>query len=107
MVKYQVLTTAQALDQLQHILDFIIESDSLGKAQIAFEGITEAIEALEVFPNAHSVYQTIKQTEHTYRFKPKWSFNIIYKVEENPPRVIIITIANAKQSKERVEKLLQ
>lgn len=107
MVKYQVITTAQALDQLQNILNYIIENDSLGNAQIAYEGIVEAIASLEVFPNGYSVYRTIKQTAHTYRFVPKWSFNIIYRVEEEPPRVIVITIASAKQSKKTLEKLLE
>ena len=50
MVKYQVITTAQALDQLQSILNYVIENDSLGNAQIAYEGIVEAIASLEVFP---------------------------------------------------------
>ena len=79
MVKYQVITAAQALKQLQSILEYIIENDSFGKAQIAYEGIIETISALEVFPNGHSVYRTVKKTENTYRFIPKISFIFYFR----------------------------
>jgi plasmid stabilization system protein ParE len=107
MVKYKVLTTAEAADQLQNILDYITETDSLGKARIVSKGILGTIKSLKSFPNGYSIYRTIKETKFTYRSIPKWNYLIIYRVEEDPPKVLVVTIASARQSKERIEQLLK
>ena len=107
MVQYKVITVAQALDQLKSILEYIIERDSIGKAQIAHDGIIKTIESLKTMPYRNSVYRTVKKTKKTYRFVPQWSYNIIYRIEDDPPVVNVVTIANASQSSKEIEKYLK
>ncbi len=51
MVQYKVITVAQALDQLQCIIEYIKENDSAGNAKIVYDEIIEAIESLQTMPN--------------------------------------------------------
>lgn len=107
MVQYKVITVAQALDQLQRILEYILEKDSIARAQIVHDGIIVAIESLENMPYRNSVYRTVKKTEKTYRFVPQWSYNIIYRIEDAPPVVNVVTIVKASRSSKEIEKYLQ
>ena len=107
MVQYTVITVAQALDQLQRIVEYITKNDSLGNAKIVNNGIIETIETLKTMPSRNSVYKTVKKTKETYRFIPKWSYNIIYRIEDDPPVVKVVTIAHAAQNPKRIEKLLE
>ncbi len=106
MVQYKVITVAQALDQLQRIIEYIKENQSEGNAQIVYDGILEAIESLQSMPYRNPVYRTIEEKKEAYRYIPKWSFNIIYRIENDPPVVYVVTIAHAAQHRKKIEKLL-
>ena len=107
MVQYKVITVAQALDQLQRIIQYIKENDSVSNAKIVHDGIIEAIESLQTMPYRNSVYRTVKKKKHDYRYQPQWSFNIVYGIENDPPVVYVVTIANAAQNPSKIEALLK
>ena len=106
MAQYEVITTAQALNQLYRIVNYIQGQGSNQNASIVYNGLIEAIESLKTMPNRNPVYRTVKKKQYEYRYQPKWSFNIIYRIEEAPPKVYIVTIAGAAQSRAGIESLL-
>lgn len=107
MVQYKVITVAQALDQLQRIIEYIEENDSESRAKIVYDGIIEAIESFQTMPYRNPVYRTVKKKKHEYRYQPQWSFNIIYRIENDPPVVYVVTIANAARGSSSIEALLE
>lgn len=107
MVRYKVVIVAQALDQLQKIVEYVKENDSEGRARIVHQGIVEAIESLQSMPYRNPAYETTKKLKYSYRYFPKWSFNIIYRVEDDAQAVYVITIVNAAQQRKKVESQME
>lgn len=107
MVRHKVVIVAQALDQLQKIVKYVNENDSEGRSRIVYDGIVGAIESLQTMPYRNSAYETEKKTKYSYRYLPKWSFNIIYRVEDNLKVVYVVTIVNAAQLRRNIEALIE
>ena len=103
MVRHKVVIVAQALEQLLQIVEYVRENDSESRARIVHDGIVEAIESLLSMPHRNPVYETRKKTKYSYRYLPKWSFNIIYRVEDDLQVVYVITIVNAARLRKNVE----
>ena len=55
MAQYEVITTAQALNQLYRIVNYIQVQGSNQNARIVYNGLIEAIESLKTMPNRNPV----------------------------------------------------
>ncbi len=106
MAKYQVVTTFQALDQLAEIEAYLSENRSDETAEYVVDGLIEAIESLENMPTRHPLLRLVEKKEYTYRYAPKWAYKIIFRVEENPPTVFVITIVHSKRDPSWLDDIL-
>ncbi len=106
MAQYKVIITAQALNQLYLIVNDIQKQGSNQNANIVYNGLIETIESLKIMPKRNPVYRTVEKKQYEYRYQSKWSFNIIYGIEEAPPKVYIVTIAGAAQDRVGIESML-
>ncbi|MEM8525263.1 MAG: type II toxin-antitoxin system RelE/ParE family toxin [Bacteroidota bacterium] len=107
MSQYHVVTTFKALEQLTEIEDYLIDNQSVETASYVVEGLIEAIEALQNTPTRHPLLRLIEKKEFTYRYAPKWAYKIIFRVEENPPTVYVITIIHSKQDQTWLDDILR
>jgi len=106
MAQFKVIITPQALNQLYRIVNYIQKQGSNQNATIIYNGLIEAIESLKIMPKRNPVYRTVGKKRYEYRYQPKWSFNIIYRIEEAPPKVYIVTIAAAARDRAGIEAML-
>jgi len=68
-------------------LDYIRRRSSVQQAKNVNRGIQEAIKGLATFPARHQKMEQIGTEQQVYHSFPKWSFLIIYRVEEEVLRV--------------------
>lgn len=106
MAQYKVVTTFQALDQLADIEDYLRENRSEETAEYVVDGLIEAIETLENMPTKHPLLRLIEKKQYTYRYAPKWAYKIVFRVEEHPPMVFVITIVHSKRNPSWLDDIL-
>ncbi|MEL6717825.1 MAG: type II toxin-antitoxin system RelE/ParE family toxin [Bacteroidota bacterium] len=106
MAQYKVVTTFQALEQLSEIEDYLSEYRSTESAEYVVDGLIDAIESLERMPTRHPLLRTVEKKQYTYRYAPKWAYKIVFRIEEDPPIVFVITIVHSKQNTSWLDDIL-
>lgn len=107
MAQYKVVTTFQALDQLAEIEDYLRENRSEETAEYVVDGLVEAIEALENMPTKNPLLRLVEKKQYVYRYAPKWAYKIVFRVEENPPTVFVITIVLSRRNPSWLDDILE
>jgi len=103
--KYRVVVSMEARDDLKRELDYIRRKWSVQRAKIVRDGISKAITKLDTFPGAHPKLHRICTEERTYRFVPKWSYLIIFRIEIEEDQVRVVSIFSSDQEPENVDKI--
>lgn len=101
--KYRVIITPEARDDLKREIDFIRRKWSAARAGNVQNDLLDEIDKLDTFPNRHPEHQGLTNQRHTYRFVPKWSYLIIYRVEEDLKRVRVVSIFSTAQNPENID----
>ncbi|MCP4267627.1 MAG: type II toxin-antitoxin system RelE/ParE family toxin [Candidatus Brocadiaceae bacterium] len=102
--KYQVVISGRAQRSLNRITNYIAENASDIAAIKVEKGLLEAALNLSSLPDRHPIlHRAMKGT--IYRYIPKWSFKIIFTVEESNSNVIVIEIFHSSQDPHRLEEL--
>ena len=101
--KHRVVVAKEARDDLRQELNYLRRCRSDEVARHVNKGIQETIKSLDTFPDRHSKLERISDDERTYRFVPKWSYLIVYRVAKMVVRVV--SIFNANQDDEKLDNL--
>ena len=103
--KYQVVISGRAQRSLNRISNYIAETASDEAAVKVEKGLLEAALNLTTLPNRHPILHRTKKGT-IYRYVPKWSYKIIFTVEEGESNVIVIEMFHSSQDPAQVEESL-
>jgi len=103
MVNYQVLVSKEARDNLQAIYEWLVENESTATAQKVRDGLLDAIIDLATMPHKHSIVQEIQHDTIVYRRVLKWSYKIIFTIEEDAIQVLVVDVVHTKQNPQRLQ----
>ena len=93
MVKtYRVVLLPQARESLKQISAYLRRTASDNVAKKVRKNIMEAVKKLSVMPNAHEKIEAISTEQIVYRRALQWSYRIIFTVEEEELRVLVVDI---------------
>lgn len=98
MVKYKVIISQAALENLKFIYDYLKNEVSLQTAQKVRSGILATIQSLETMPMRFEVMHEISDEKIIFRKVSKWSYKVIYTIDSDKITVSVIDIIHEKQS---------
>lgn len=97
MVDYKVSVSDEAKDSLYRIYSWLKENESLKTAQKVRDGILEEIDQLVKMPQRHGIAQEIQNDQVVFRRILKWSYKIIFTIDEDIIEVLVVDIVHVKQ----------
>ncbi|MCB0705323.1 MAG: type II toxin-antitoxin system RelE/ParE family toxin [Saprospiraceae bacterium] len=101
---YQVILTPGAQNDIRNIYDYLMENASYESAERVRLGIEEEMINLADMPESKGLLQgTTSQT--VYRRVLKWSYRIIFTIEEAELRVLVVRIDHEKMDPAGLENL--
>ncbi|MCB0586997.1 MAG: type II toxin-antitoxin system RelE/ParE family toxin [Phaeodactylibacter sp.] len=103
---YQVVVTSQAEKSLGVIVSYLMETASYEVAERVRAGIIEEIRGLSAMPQRHGLLQGVDDLLITYRRVLKWSYRIIFTVEEETFLVLVVDIDHGKRNPEELKNVL-
>ena len=103
--QYRVVIAAEARNELRKELDYIRRESSAAQARRVNTELQKVIKSLATFPNRHGKLAEISTDQKEYRTYPKWSFMIIYRVEEDGVQVRVVSIFNTNQHSEKIDDI--
>ena len=92
---YTVVWSNKATSSLQAIHNFI-QNDSPQGAKKVVRELVKLAQSLQTFPLRFPIEPLLAEEAIEYRFVTKWSYKIIYTVEEN--QILIVNIFDTRQS---------
>ncbi|MEL7119824.1 MAG: type II toxin-antitoxin system RelE/ParE family toxin [Bacteroidota bacterium] len=101
---YQVVLTKGAQDDIRNIYDYLIENVSYDTAEKVRDGIEEEIEKLSTMPTSKGLLQGTTSST-IYRRVLKWSYRIIFTIEENDLMVLVVRVDHTKSDPAKLEEL--
>ena len=107
MVKYQVEISDEAKDALKKIYDWLKEEESLSVAQKVRGGILDAVSKLATMPQRHKILEEISDDQMVFRRVLKWSYQIIYFIDEQVIKVQVVEIIHSKRNPEQLKGQLK
>lgn len=103
---YRIVISQRADDSLRSITQYLIATASETIAEKVRSGIMEEIRKLSGMPSKNPPLQLNSDLLITYRRVLKWSYRIIYTIEEEDLIVIIVEIDHASRNPQELEKIL-
>ena len=88
MQTYKVIISDLAKVDLQNIVSYISEAESIATAKRIERGILSEMKRLEHFPIAFPIDQYASTDERTIRFLVKWSYKILFFIDINKVNVV-------------------
>lgn len=101
---YQVVLSKGAQQDLLTIYDYLFENVSYETAEYVKAGLEAEIEALAQAPSSRGLLRGHKSTV-AYRRVLKWSYRIIFSIEENQLMVEVVTIDSTRMNPSKLEDL--
>jgi plasmid stabilization system protein ParE len=99
MQTYKVAISDLAKADLQNIVSYISEAESLATAKYVERGILSEMKKLERFPTAYPKDEYASTNEKTIRFLVKWSYKILFFIDINTVQVVGIFHTAQNQDK--------
>lgn len=103
MVIYKVSVSDEAKASLRNIYGWLKENESLQTAQKVRDGILDAIDELAKMPQRHGIAKEIENDQIIYRRVLKWSYKVIFTIDEDEIEVLVVDIVHAKQNPKRLQ----
>lgn len=97
---YKIIVTGTARTGMKEILDYLVKHASLEIANKVRKELNETIRSLKTMPSRNGIEHDISNEQTTYRRILKWSYKIVYTIEEDAIRVVVVDISHAKQDPE-------
>ena len=88
MQTYKVVISDLAKADLQNIISYISEIESVTTAKYVERGILSDMKKLEHFPTAYPKDKYASTDEKTIRFLAKWSYKILFFIDINKVQVV-------------------
>ena len=104
--RYQVVVTQQAEQSLEFILNQLRETASEEVAEKVRAGIVSEIRGLAEMPQRHGLLKGVDDLLITYRRILKWSYRIIFTIEDDDLLVLVVEIDHSKRNPERLKEIL-
>lgn len=104
--KYKVILTPRAQSSLRRITNYLRETASNAVAQKVRKGILETVKSLKTFPYSHEVIEEMSTEQVIYRKVLKWSYKIVFTIQEEELEVIVFQIYHGAQGPDEVKKLM-
>ncbi len=102
-VSYQVVITPEAQNCIQEIIEYYLNNVSAEVATKVSRAINDAIQRLKTFPESHDVVEPISKKGIIYRRVMAMSYRIIYTVQKEKIRVIVVDIDHGSRNTQRLE----
>ncbi len=107
MKSYQVVINPDARQSLKEISDFIRRTGSENQAKYVRTQVLKLARSLSSLPDRYPVLLTSTNTGITYRYIPnKYKIKIIYNVQNEEDRVIVVRLYHDRQDLDELKKLL-
>ena len=103
MQTYKVEISDLAKADLQNIVNYISEIESITTAKYVERGILSEMKRLEHFPTAFPKDEYASTDEITIRFLVKWSYKILFFIDKN--KVQIVGIFHTAQDPDKLTHL--
>jgi plasmid stabilization system protein ParE len=103
-VRYQVSVTPGAQKKIQEILSYLVENVSVEIALKVHAAIFDTINALNTFPESHSLARSISKKGRIYRRVMIMSYRVVYTVDKEQSKVIVVDVDHGKRNKEHLVK---
>jgi plasmid stabilization system protein ParE len=104
--RYQVVVTQQAEQSLEFILNQLRETASEEVAEKVRAGIISEIRGLAEMPQRHGLLRGVDDLLINYRRILKWSYRIIFTIEDDDLLVLVVEIDHSKRNPERLKEIL-
>jgi plasmid stabilization system protein ParE len=101
---YQIILSSAAQQNLRDIYYYLHDHVSLETAEHVKEGLEAAIARLSQSPEANGLLKG-HSSSIVYRRVLKWSYRIIFTIEEKQLIVVVIRVDNQKMSPSSLENL--
>jgi len=101
MKTYQVIWSEKAKEDLLRIYDFIYNQSPQGADKV-FDVLLDLGDSLDKLPYRFPIEDLMIEAKNEYRFISKWSYKIIFFVDEKNDQVIITQIFGTAQNPERL-----
>ncbi len=103
---YQVVVTPRADESLNSIVDYLCETASDVVAEKVRIGLLAEMRKLASMPQKNPLLRGTDNLMITYRRVLKWSYRIIYTIEEEDLMVLVVEIDHSNRNPAELEKVL-
>ena len=102
---YEVVITPRAEKSLKKILTYLSERSTHKTAKKVKAGLLEEISKLEKHPESNGIVKEISDESMIYRRRIKWSYRIIFTIEETEKFVFVVEINHVKENPEKLKEI--
>lgn len=106
MVKYQVKIAKEAKQSLKEFYNWLQENESELVASKVKDGLLQSIEALSERPERNGLLKEMARSEIEYRRVLKWSYKVVFIIEEQAKEVKVVDIVHSRRSPKYIQKKL-
>ena len=99
---YEIEFTSLAESQIDDIILYLEDQVSRAVADKVKRGIYDAIEGLIEMPSRHGILQEVSGGEITFRRVLKWSYIIVFHVDDRTRKVTIMDVSNRNQDPQKL-----
>ena len=103
MQTYKVAVSDLAKSDLQNIVSYISETESVATAKYVERGILSEMKKLEHFPTAFPKDKYASANEKTIRFLLKWNYKILFFIDRD--KVQVVSIFHTAQNPDKLTYL--
>ena len=104
MVKYQVKIANEAKQSLKEFYNWLQENESQSVASKVRDGLLQSIDALGERPDKNGLLKEMIGSEIEYRRVLKWSYKVIFTIEEQVKEVKVVDIVHSRRSPKYIQK---
>lgn len=101
---YKVILTPKAQADIQDIFNYLWDNVSLESANYVKDGIATEIAGLSEMPESKGLLRLTK-SKMVYRRVLKWSYRIIFTIEEEKSQVVVVRVDHSKRNPEHLKDL--
>lgn len=103
-VTYQVVITPDAQACIREIIDYVLDNGSVEAANKVSRAINDKIQSLKTFPEKHDIVPDISKRSVTYRRVMAMSYRIVYTVQKDKVRVVVVDVDRGSRDPKRLVK---